>query len=272
MARPRELTSNEVTGSPLPHGRVPPPASGPAGQLCCGCTGRCGDGEQWEHIAVAGTTLEPRDFLAQNGALYLLATGAGAGASWPLVAAFLEDLTEVARHIAAGSSGARLDPPLLLALDEIGNLAPLPSLPILMTEGGALGSRRCLCSSRSRRRETSGVTRCQHNLGRSDREGDPRRSVCVEGPPRALGTHRRTRRAVRHRHNLRLRRPLPPAVEPTRVRHATRADPHAPVWYRPDHVAQRTAHRDGTSPMDESVSCHTPHTVPALRETSSSPG
>ncbi|MBF4768600.1 type IV secretory system conjugative DNA transfer family protein [Nocardioides agariphilus] len=83
--------------------------------------------------------LDPRDFLVQNGTLYLLATGAGAGASWPLVAALMEDLTEVARHLAAGSTGARLDPPLLLALDEIGNLAPLPSLPVLMAEGGGTG-------------------------------------------------------------------------------------------------------------------------------------
>jgi type IV secretory pathway TraG/TraD family ATPase VirD4 len=82
---------------------------------------------------------DPASFLAQDGTLYLLATGAGAGASWPLVGAFMEDLTEVARHQAAGSPRARLDPPLLLALDEIGNLAPLPSLPVLMAEGGGTG-------------------------------------------------------------------------------------------------------------------------------------
>ncbi|GAB3862675.1 hypothetical protein GCM10028801_28640 [Nocardioides maradonensis] len=87
----------------------------------------------------ADEAFDPVAFLRQNGTLYLLATGAGAGASWPLVAAFLEDLTEVARHLAASSPGARLDPPLLLALDEIGNLAPLPSLPVLMAEGGGTG-------------------------------------------------------------------------------------------------------------------------------------
>lgn len=65
--------------------------------------------------------------------LYLLATGAGASAT--LVAAFVEDLIETARRLAARSPRARLDPPLLLALDEIGNLAPLPSLPVLMAEG-----------------------------------------------------------------------------------------------------------------------------------------
>jgi type IV secretion system protein VirD4 len=86
-----------------------------------------------------GEEFAPRAFLEQNGTLYLLATGAGAGASWPLVAAFMEDLAEVARHIAAASPGARLDPPLLLALDEIGNLSPLPSLPVLMAEGGGTG-------------------------------------------------------------------------------------------------------------------------------------
>lgn len=74
-----------------------------------------------------------------NGTLYLLATGAGSGACWPLVAALIEDLTETARRLAATSPGAKLDPPVLLALDEIGNLAPLPSLPILMAEGGGTG-------------------------------------------------------------------------------------------------------------------------------------
>ena len=86
-----------------------------------------------------GEEFDPRRFLTQDGTLYLLATGAGAGASWPLVAAFMEDLTEVARHLAAASPGARLDPPALMALDEIGNLAPLPSLPVLMAEGGGTG-------------------------------------------------------------------------------------------------------------------------------------
>ncbi len=51
----------------------------------------------------------------------------------------MEDLIETARTLAAKSPGARLDPPLLMALDEIGNLAPLPSLPTLMAEGGGTG-------------------------------------------------------------------------------------------------------------------------------------
>jgi type IV secretory pathway TraG/TraD family ATPase VirD4 len=86
-----------------------------------------------------GEEFDPREFLTNNGTLYLLATGAGAGASWSLVAALIEDLAETARHLAAASPGARLDPPVLLALDEIGNLSPLPSLPTLLAEGGGTG-------------------------------------------------------------------------------------------------------------------------------------
>ncbi|GAB3062517.1 MULTISPECIES: type IV secretory system conjugative DNA transfer family protein [Micrococcales] len=86
-----------------------------------------------------GEGFDPETFIQDRGTLYLLATGAGAGASAALVAAFVEDLIETARRIAARSPGARLDPPLLLALDEIGNLAPLPSLPTLMAEGGGTG-------------------------------------------------------------------------------------------------------------------------------------
>lgn len=86
-----------------------------------------------------GEDFDPEAFLRAKGTLYLLATGAGANNSAALVTAFVEDVVEAARRIAATSPGARLDPPLLLALDEVGNLAPLPSLPTLMAEGGGTG-------------------------------------------------------------------------------------------------------------------------------------
>ena len=86
-----------------------------------------------------GDSFDPSTFLRERGTLYVLGTASGAGAAAPLVAALVEDMVETARRIAASSAGARLDPPLLLALDEIGNLAPLPSLPALMSEGGGSG-------------------------------------------------------------------------------------------------------------------------------------
>jgi type IV secretory pathway TraG/TraD family ATPase VirD4 len=82
---------------------------------------------------------DPVAFLRANGALYLLATADGASTCASLVAAFVEDLVATAKRLAAVSPGTRLDPPLLLALDEIGNLAPLPALPGLMSEGGGSG-------------------------------------------------------------------------------------------------------------------------------------
>ncbi|WAL41109.1 TraM recognition domain-containing protein [Brevibacterium sp. BRM-1] len=86
-----------------------------------------------------GEGFDPEAFIRDRGTLFLLATGSGAGASAALVAALVEDLIETARRLAARSPGARLDPPLLLALDEIANLSPLPSLPTLMAEGGGSG-------------------------------------------------------------------------------------------------------------------------------------
>lgn len=86
-----------------------------------------------------GESFDPAAFIRDRGTLFLLATGSGASASAALVAALVEDLVETARRLAARSAGARLDPPMLLALDEIANLAPLPSLPALMAEGGGTG-------------------------------------------------------------------------------------------------------------------------------------
>ena len=86
-----------------------------------------------------GTGFDPVTFLTGNGTLYVIASTVGAAAAGPLIAALLEDITETARSLAARSTGARLDPPLLLALDEIANLTPLPSLPSLMAEGGGSG-------------------------------------------------------------------------------------------------------------------------------------
>jgi type IV secretion system protein VirD4 len=50
----------------------------------------------------------------------------------------VEDVIDTARRLAAGSVGARLDPPLGLVLDEAANYA-LPSLPALISEGGGSG-------------------------------------------------------------------------------------------------------------------------------------
>ena len=86
----------------------------------------------------AGEHFDPKAFLLQRGTLYLLGTASGASATAGLIGAFVEDVVEAARKLAASSPGARLDPPLALILDEGANY-PLPSLPALMSEGGGTG-------------------------------------------------------------------------------------------------------------------------------------
>jgi len=85
-----------------------------------------------------GQVFDPVRFLRERGTLYLLGTASGASATASLVSALIEDVVEVARHLAAASPGARLDPPLGLILDEAANY-PLPSLGALMSEGGGTG-------------------------------------------------------------------------------------------------------------------------------------
>ncbi len=85
-----------------------------------------------------GECFDPSGFLANNGTLYLLGTASGAAATANLVAALVEDVVDLARLAAAASAGSRLDPPLAVLLDEAANY-PLPSLPVLMSEGGGSG-------------------------------------------------------------------------------------------------------------------------------------
>jgi type IV secretory pathway TraG/TraD family ATPase VirD4 len=85
-----------------------------------------------------GEAFDPETFLRSQGTVYLLGTSTGAAATAGLVGAFVEDVIEAARRIAAGSPAARLDPPLSLILDEAANY-PLPSLSSLMSEGGGTG-------------------------------------------------------------------------------------------------------------------------------------
>ena len=87
----------------------------------------------------ARDTFDPEAFLRDAGTLYVLGSSVGTASCASLIASLVEDITETARMMAAQAPHGRLDPPLLLALDEIANLTPLPSLPNLMAEGGGRG-------------------------------------------------------------------------------------------------------------------------------------
>lgn len=87
----------------------------------------------------AGEGFDPTTFLTSHGSLYLLGVTGVQLSVAPLITALLEDLLDTARARAATSAEGRLDPPLLLMLDEAANVAPIPTLPNLLADGGGVG-------------------------------------------------------------------------------------------------------------------------------------
>ncbi|HVT71008.1 MAG TPA: TraM recognition domain-containing protein, partial [Trebonia sp.] len=87
----------------------------------------------------AGEQFNTANFLADGGTLYLLGTTGAQLTVAPLVTALVEDLVDAARRHGATQPGGRLDPPLTLLLDEAANIAPIPSLPNLLADGGGSG-------------------------------------------------------------------------------------------------------------------------------------
>jgi hypothetical protein len=77
-------------------------------------------------------------FLASRSTLYLIGPSHHQAAVAPLVAALVDSVVQRAVELAA-QQGGRLDEPLLLALDEVANIAPIGSLPALVSEGGGRG-------------------------------------------------------------------------------------------------------------------------------------
>jgi hypothetical protein len=164
---------------------------------------------------------DPEEFLRKRGTVYLLATGAGANNSAALVSAFVEDLVEAARRLAARSPAARLDPPLLLALDEIGNLAPLPSLPTLMAEGGGTGITtmpvlQSLAQAREKWSENAAGAIWDASIVK----------IILGGASNSRDLH-------------------PPGSD-----HAARRDPHPPIRHRPHPPPRSTTHRREAARMD----------------------
>ena len=146
-----------------------------------------------------GEHFDPVSFLTSNGTLYLLATGAGAGASWSLVAAFIEDLIETARHLAAASPRrqARRAPAARPRRDR----QPLtPAIP-----PSSDGRRRRHRDHHHARApiplpspRQMGRPRRRRHLGREHRQSHPRRHLISSRPPRPHRPDRRTRREDRH--------------------------------------------------------------------------
>jgi len=86
----------------------------------------------------AGDDLDLDDFLDSCSSLFIIGPSHQQQAIAPLTAGLIDSIAQRAAELAA-ARGGRLDPPLLLALDEVANIAPLQSLPALVSEGGGRG-------------------------------------------------------------------------------------------------------------------------------------
>lgn len=88
-----------------------------------------------------GRTLDPMAFTASNSTLYICAGSDEQRHAAALVAGVLRDLRVAAYERSAVLSPHRpaAGPPVLFALDELANIAPLHDLPTLVAEGGSQG-------------------------------------------------------------------------------------------------------------------------------------
>jgi type IV secretion system protein VirD4 len=82
---------------------------------------------------------DPDAFLAQGGTLYLVGDPEDQVQVAPLLTLLLDGVVGAARRRAARLAGGRLDPPLGVWLDEATQIAPLPSLPSLVSDGRGVG-------------------------------------------------------------------------------------------------------------------------------------
>lgn len=79
--------------------------------------------------------LDLRRLIEMNGTLYVVSPSRIQQELAPLIAALIDELCATAIDMAIMSSSGRLERPLLLALDEVANIAPIRSLPRLLSEG-----------------------------------------------------------------------------------------------------------------------------------------
>jgi hypothetical protein len=92
------------------------------------------------------TAFDIPGFLAACGTLYLIAEAQTDEAPVaPLMACFLNEVHYTAKLAGSRMPGGRLDPPLLMALDEIANIAPI-NVPNFMADAGGRGIQMAIVS------------------------------------------------------------------------------------------------------------------------------
>jgi type IV secretion system protein VirD4 len=86
-----------------------------------------------------GEAFDLPDFLAQTGTLYMIAEAvSGEAPVAPLFAAMASEIHYAAAQLGQASPSGRLDPPLLMGLDEVTQICPVP-LPSWLSDSGGKG-------------------------------------------------------------------------------------------------------------------------------------
>jgi type IV secretion system protein VirD4 len=88
--------------------------------------------------ATCDPDFDPCSFVRTADTVYIAAPSHHQALVAPLVVGFLDDIRRATYSRAADGLG-RDDPPVVLALDELANIAPLPELPSMVSEGGGQG-------------------------------------------------------------------------------------------------------------------------------------
>jgi type IV secretion system protein VirD4 len=90
--------------------------------------------------AARAPNFDPRALPATSDTVFVCAPARYQSIAAPIVVAFIEQLRAGAFALAAaGAAQGSAVPPVVLALDELANVAPIPDLPSLVSEGGSQG-------------------------------------------------------------------------------------------------------------------------------------
>jgi type IV secretory pathway TraG/TraD family ATPase VirD4 len=91
--------------------------------------------------ATSDPDFDPARFVRSSDTVYIAAPAHRQILVAPLVVGLIEDIRQAtyARAAGHGDQGRLAGPPVLLALDEVANIAPIPDLPAMVSEGGGQG-------------------------------------------------------------------------------------------------------------------------------------
>jgi type IV secretory pathway TraG/TraD family ATPase VirD4 len=97
--------------------------------------------------ATSRPDFDPEQFVRSSDTIYIAAPAHRQALVSPLVVGLIDDIRHAtyARSARSGPGSVTQQPPVLLALDEVANIAPIPDLPSMISEGGGQGLTTMVC-------------------------------------------------------------------------------------------------------------------------------